>query len=123
MEVTYSVNESILNTIKKMLGIADDYTPFDQDIIVLINGAIMILRQLGVGPQTGFSISNAEATWGDYLGTDEILLASVKPYIYLKTKVVFDPPTSSFVLDAMQKQIDEYEWRSNIEVDPGGKRE
>lgn len=110
------MNESILNTIKKMLGIADDYTPFDQDIIVLINGAIMILRQLGVGPQTGFSISNAEATWGDYLGTDEILLASVKPYIYLKTKVVFDPPTSSFVLDAMQKQIDEYEWRSNVEM-------
>ena len=122
MEVIYSVNDSILNTIKKMLGIADDYTPFDQDIIVLINGAIMILRQLGVGPQAGFSISNAETTWGDYLGTDEILLASVKPYIYLKTKVVFDPPTSSFVLDAMQKQIDEYEWRTNAEVDPGRKK-
>lgn len=116
------MNGSILNTIKKMLGLAEDYTAFDQDIIVLINGAIMTLRQLGVGPQTGFSVSDAEVTWADYLGSDEALLASVKPYIYLKTKVVFDPPTSSFVLDAMQKQIDEYEWRSNVEVDPGKKK-
>lgn len=114
------MDESILSTIKKMLGLAADYEAFDQDIIVLINSAIMVLRQLGVGPQDGYAISDSSATWSEYLGEDEALLASVKTYIYLKTKVVFDPPSSSFVLDAMQKQIDEYEWRTNVEVDPGG---
>lgn len=111
--------ESILYSIKKMLGLDPDYTPFDTDLILHINSVIMILRQLGVGPQSGYSITGPDETWADYLGSDEPLLEAVKSYIYLKVRTVFDPPSNSFVMEALQQQISEYEWRLNVEVDPG----
>ena len=112
------MQNSILLTIKKMLGLEPDYTPFDTDIIVHINSALMVLRQLGVGPVTGFSITGSDETWDNYLDSPEMLEA-VKSYIFLKVKMLFDPPSSSSVLDAMKEQIAEYEWRLNVEVDGG----
>lgn len=110
--------ESILTSIKKLLGIAEEHDQFDVDIILHINTALMTLRQLGVGPQDGFMITGDTETWIDYLG-DTKLLESVKTYVYLKVKMVFDPPTSSFVLEAMNRQAQEYEFRLNVEVDKG----
>ena len=112
------MQESILYTIKKMLGLDPDYTAFDMDILIHINSAIMILRQLGIGSQDGYAISGPDDTWADYLDSEK-LLEAVKSYIYLKVRTVFDPPSNSYVMDAMQKQIAEYEWRLNVEVDPG----
>lgn len=111
--------KSILYSVKKMMGLDPDYTPFDTDLIVHINSVIMVLRQLGVGPQSGYAITGPDETWSDYLGDDESLLEIVKSYIYLKVRTVFDPPSNSYVMDAIQKQISEYEWRLNVEVDPG----
>lgn len=111
--------ESILYSIKKMMGLDPDYTPFDTDLVLHINSVIMILRQLGIGPQSGYAITGPDETWGDYLGSNEPLLEAVKSYIYLKVRTVFDPPSNSYVMDAIQKQISEYEWRLNVEVDPG----
>lgn len=113
------MQESILYTIKKMLGLDPDYSAFDVGIIIHINSVIMILRQLGVGPQDGYSITGPDEQWSDYLGDQASLLESVKSYIYLKVRSVFDPPSNSYVQDAIQKQIAEYEWRLNVEVDPG----
>lgn len=112
--------DSILNTIKKMLGLEADYTPFDAELVVHINSAIMALRQIGVGPATGFAIQGSDSVWSDLIG-DNTKLEALKSYIYLKVRTVFDPPSSSIAMDAIQKQIDEYEWRLNVEVDPGSK--
>lgn len=107
--------ESILTSIKKLLGITEDYTDFDTDIIIHINSVIMILRQLGIGPVTGFHITDASQTWNDYLSNIE-LLESVKSYIYLKVRLLFDPPVGS-VLDSMNNQVKELEWRFTVEAD------
>lgn len=112
------MQESILYSIKKMMGLDPDYTPFDTDLILHINSVLMILRQLGIGPVLGYSITGPDETWDDYLGSDEPLLEAVKSYIYLKVRTMFDPPSNSYVMDAIQKQIAEYEWRLNVEVDP-----
>lgn len=112
------MQESILYSIKKMIGLDPDYTPFDMDLILHINSILMILRQLGIGPVSGYSITGPDESWSDYLGSDESLLESVKSYIYLKVRTMFDPPSNSYVMDAIQKQIAEYEWRLNVEVDP-----
>lgn len=101
---------SILTTIKKLLGITEDYTHFDTDIIIHINSVFMILNQMGVGPADGFSISDNTTTWKDYL-QDERDFESVKTYIYLKTKLVFDPPASSIVVECIKEAIKELEWR------------
>ena len=111
------MNDSILDTIKKMLGLDPDYTPFDTDIIVHINGALMVLRQLGIGPAEGYSITDSDELWSDFLGSDKMLEA-VKAFVYLKVKSVFDPPQSSVAMEAIQKQIEEYTWRLNVAVDP-----
>ena len=110
---------SILNTIKKMLGIETDDTSFDTDVIVNINSAIMILSQYGIGPINGFIVSDNTAVWSDLVG-DSKKIEAVKTYIYLKVRLVFDPPTSSAVIDAMTKQIDELGWRLMVEADTGG---
>lgn len=110
--------ESILTSIKKLLGIAEEHDQFDVDIILHINSALMTLRQLGVGPQDGYMITGDIETWYDYLG-DTKMLEQVKTYVYLKVKMVFDSPTNSFVLDAMNRQAQEYEFRLNVEVDKG----
>ena len=104
------MDDSILITTKKLLGLDDNYTPFDQDIIVFINGAMMVLQQLGVGPLKGFTITDATQTWSDFLPSD-IMLDGVKQYIYLYVRLAFDPPASSVVMEAMNKQKAELEWR------------
>lgn len=109
--------ESILNSIKKLLGPSADYTQFDPDIIIHINSAFMVLRQLGVGPKEGFSINNSDAVWTDFM-SDIDKLGLVKSYIYLKVKLIFDPPTNSTVIKANEDLLKEYEWRLNVEVDP-----
>lgn len=111
------LSDSILTTIKKLLGIEAEYTQFDPDVIININAAIMTLRQLGVGPQEGFSIDGDEQTWQDLLG-DSLDFESAKTYIFLKTKIVFDPPSSSYVLEAYKEQIKEAEWRLMEQADP-----
>lgn len=111
--------ESILNTVKKMLGLAEDYEAFDTDIIISINSAFMTLMQLGVGPKTGFSIQDKSATWKDFIG-ESTQLEMVKQYIYMKTKLVFDPSLTSNVNEIYKEQIKELEWRLNVQVDPGG---
>ena len=106
--------ESVLTTIKKMLGIDEDYEHFDQDIIIHINTVLMTLNQLGAGPETPVAITNKDDTWYSTLGEIKNIEA-VKTYIYLKVRILFDPPTSSFVLESMNRQADEYGWRLNIQ--------
>lgn len=112
--------DSILNTIKKMLGIESDYDVFDVDIITNINSVFMTLNSLGVGPKEGFSISGADETWGQFTG-DTKKLNAVQSYVYLRVKMLFDPPTSSFVLDSMKQQADEFGWRLHMEAEEGGR--
>lgn len=107
---------SILTSTKKMLGIAEDYTQFDSDIIIYINGAFMTLMQLGVGPEHGFAISDKDATWDSFLENRKDLEA-VKTYVYLKTRLIFDPPQMGYLVDAIQKQCDEIEWRLNVQAE------
>lgn len=110
--------DSILTSIKKLLGPEEVYEHFDTDIIIHINSAFSALTQLGVGPSEGFIIKDKTAVWTDFI-QDDRRLEFVKTYIYLKVKLVFDPPLSSSVLDAMNRQINELEWRLNVAVDPG----
>lgn len=102
--------DSILITIKKMLGLEDDYTAFDTDVIVLINSALMSLHQLDVGPKDGFAITGYTETW-DQLLVNDVKLEAAKTYIYLKVKTVFDPPSSSFVQTSYENLISQLEWR------------
>jgi hypothetical protein len=102
------VIDSILLSIKKLLGLDEDYTVFDSDIIIHINSAFTILYQLGVGPSEGFRIIDDTAEWSDFFGLD---IELVKTYIYLKVRLIFDPPQSSFLIEAYNKQIAEFEWR------------
>lgn len=103
---------SILNSTKKILGIADDYTVFDVDIITHINTAFSILAQLGVGPAEGFMIEDDSAEWDDFIGGDPQYNA-VKTYVYLKVRQLFDPPTTSYLITAFNEQVRELEWRIN----------
>lgn len=108
---------SILTSIKKLLGITEDYDHFDADIIMHINSVFMILNQLGVGPKEGFRIEDETSTWNDYLG-DSIMLESAKTYIYLRVRLLFDSTTlSSTVIESMKQTISELEWRLNITAD------
>ena len=108
--------DSILASIKKMLGISEEDTNFDTDIIININTAFMTLYQLGVGPETCFSITDESSEWADFL-EDRTDLEAVKTLIYLKVKLLFDPPSTSFVLDAIERQITQIEWRLNVQVE------
>ena len=108
--------ESILLTIKKKLGIEAEYTHFDEDIIVEINSAFMALNDIGVGPESTFYITGVNELWSDFLGKSKDLEA-VKTYIYIKCRIVFDPPQSSFVLEALKEQAKEYEWRLSNRAD------
>jgi hypothetical protein len=106
--------ESILLSIKKLLGITEDYTVFDTDLIMHINSVFLTLSQLGVGPDDGFAITSAENQWSEYM-TSGTLLNAVKTYMYLKVRLLFDPPTSSSVADSIKNMINELEWRINVE--------
>lgn len=112
--------ESILTSIKKLLGIPEAYEQFDVDVIMHINSALFVLTQLGVGPSGGFSITDKTSKWTDFV-SDLTKIESIKTYVYLKVRLVFDPPSSSAVIDAINRQISELEWRINVAVDPGEK--
>nr|DAO53500.1 MAG TPA: hypothetical protein [Caudoviricetes sp.] len=113
--------QSILTSTKKLLGIAEDYEHFDTDIIMHINSVFMILNQLGIGPANGFSISDKFATWTDFLPEDNKNFEAVKSYMNLKVRLLFDPPMSSAVMEAMKQMIAELEWRLNVEAESSGK--
>lgn len=116
MDDTLYDSESILISVKKMLGLDKDYDAFDLDVILHINSVFMILNQLGVGLKSCFSIKDSSTQWSDFLGenTDADL---VKSYMYLKVKLVFDPPTTGVLHEAMERQISEFEWRLNMQCD------
>lgn len=106
---------SILVSIKKLLGLTETYTPFDADIIMHINTVFMTLHQLGVGPSDGFKIEDDTLEWDAYL-SDSILLEAAKSYVYMKVKLMFDPPSSSFVIDSYKNLCSELEWRLTEQV-------
>lgn len=105
--------ESILTSTKKLLGITEEYEHFDKDIIMHINSVFLNLTQLGVGPKEGFFIEDDTAEWTDFI-EDHIQLQAVKSYIYLKVKLLFDPPLSSAVIESTNRMIAEFEWRLRL---------
>lgn len=112
------MGESILGTIKAMLGIDVNDTAFDSELINHINATLMTLNQLGLGKSTGLRISGSGNTWAEFYGyTTSSPIYDVTSYVFLKVKTLFDPPSSSFVLEAMDRQAKEYEWRLNVFVD------
>ena len=108
--------ESILTSIKKLLGITEECEDFDTDIIIHINSAFMVLTQIGVGPSDGFTIKDKTSIWSEFM-PDGSNLESVKSYMYLKVKVLFDPPTSSAAMESSSRMISEFEWRLNVAAD------
>lgn len=110
--------ESILTSIKKLLGIEAEYDHFDQDIIMHINTQFFTLNQLGVGPETPFMISDASATWAEFT-SDMVEYQAVKSLIYCNVRLLFDPPSSSFVLDSLHRTASEMEWRLNVQAERG----
>lgn len=108
--------ESILTSIKKLLGISEDETHFDTDVIIHINSVLMVLTQMGVGPSTGFTIVDKDDLWSDFI-PDGQNLESVKSYVYMRVKLLFDPPLSSSVIESMNRMISELEWRLNVAAD------
>lgn len=120
MEGADCMEDSILLTIKKMLGLEPEYTPFDADIIVLINATLMVLTQADVGPSKGFRITGTDETWNDFL-TNHVMLEAVKEYIYLRVKMIFDPPASSVAMDAFKSAADELLSRIAIQAESADK--
>lgn len=108
--------DSILTSVKKIIGISEEDESFDTDLIIHINSVLMILNQLGVGPEDGFSITDKSAVWTDVIG-DNKLIEATKTFVGLKVRLIFDPPTSSAVLDSINKTISELEWRINVMVE------
>ena len=108
-------DESILLSMKKMLSIAGDEDGFDTDIVVHINSVFFALYQLGVGPDTPFSIEDDTALWSEFMTRQDI--EAVKSYMYLRLRLLFDPPTTATMYDAIDKQAKEFEWRLNSAVD------
>ena len=108
--------KSILEEIKKLLGIEREYTQFDTDIIMFINTAIMALNQIGVCDN--FTISGYDDKWSDFLKPDKF--EGAKTYIYLKVRLIFDPPSTSFVIEAINKELSETEWRLSINASEKG---
>lgn len=115
MLTSFHPTDSILITIKKTLGIDESYDAFDSDILVAASGAVLALKQIGVG-EASFSLTDDKQTWNDFVPecTDAITVAQ---YICQKVKLVFDPPTSSYVVESINKNLDELLWRLNIEYD------
>lgn len=108
--------DSILNSVKKMLGIQEDYEHFDQDIIMHINSVFMILNQIGVGPSKCFSISDSSSSWDEFKQGDETL-ESIKTYMYMKVRIMFDPPQNSVAMESINKVINELEFRLKVAAD------
>lgn len=108
--------DSILESVKKNLGLTAEYTHFDEDIIMHINSTFMLLHQLGVGPENGLIITDEGNTWSEFT-TEQGNVELVKSYVYLRVRLLFDPPSSSVMMDAMKEQIREFEWRLNVAVE------
>lgn len=108
------MENSILDSIKKLLGIGKEYDAFDPDIIIHINTAFNTLNQLGVGPEDSFTISDNKTQWNEYV-SDTKTYEMVKTYIYLKVRLIFDPPLNSSILESMKQTINELEWRLNVQ--------
>lgn len=104
---------SILQSVKKALGVSADYDAFDPDIIMHINSVFSVLQQLGVGPADGFFIEDGEAEWEAYL-TEQAKFNLVRSYMVLKVRMLFDPPTTSYLVTAYEKSISEFEFRLNV---------
>ena len=113
--------ESILTSIKKLLGITEDYEHFDGELMIHINSVFAVLNQLGVGPNAGFVITDKSFVWKDFLN-DNKTLEFVKTFVYLKVRLLFDPPQSSAVIEAINRQASEYEWRILVAADPDGNK-
>lgn len=109
--------DSITNTIKQSLGIDPSDDSFDSDIILNINTAIFSLSQMGVGPSNGYIVTSIDDKWIDYINTTTINLEGIKTVIYLKTKLLFDPPTNITVIESIKKTITELEWRLSLAVE------
>lgn len=108
--------DSILTSIKKMLGVAEEYTHFDNDLVMHINTVFLNLTQLGVGPVEGFMIEDKQTDWSEFID-DSLQLQAVKSYMYLKVKLLFDPPLSSAVIESTNRMIAELEWRLRLAAD------
>ena len=111
------MDNSILESVKKALGITSDYHYFDDQLIMHINSVFTILTQLGLGPENGFSIDDESTTWSDFFGDTESHNL-IQSYMYLRVRMLFDPPMNSFLMESMKQLIQEYEWRLNVAVDP-----
>lgn len=109
--------ESVLTSIKKMLGIVEEYTHFDADLIMHVNSVLSILNQIGVGPSEGFSIEDKEDVWTDFIPQSP-KLEFVKSYVYMKVKLLFDPPISSAAIESINRLTSELEWRIQVATDP-----
>lgn len=110
------MEESILITIKKLLGLDKDYEAYDTDVITKVNTFLFTLTQLGVGPATGFRITGKYETWDEFIG-DRIDLEAVKDFIHMKARITFDPPNSAAALQALKEEAKELEFRINVQVD------
>lgn len=111
--------ESVLKSVRKMIGPSEEYTYFDADLIMHINSVFNILQQMGLGSESGFAIEGEDETWDDFktaTGVTDNIVEMVKSYVYLKVRMQFDPPTGA-VASAFQEQIKEYEWRLNVAVE------
>lgn len=108
--------DSILVSVKKLLGIAEENTDFDSDVIISINSVFTVLQQLGIGPSSGFSISDESAVWSDFIPEGEMMEA-VKSYVALKVRLLFDPPTNGTIMQALTNMTNELEWRLNVLCD------
>lgn len=109
--------ESILTSVKKSLGITEEYEHFDADIIMHINSVLATLNQIGVGPSKGFSISDSTAKWTDFVPAGSPQYEPVKSYVCLKVRLIFDPPQSSAHIESIKSLISEFEWRLSITTD------
>lgn len=107
---------SILDTVKKTCGLGSYYDAFDQDILVFLNAAILDLTQNGIGPSDGFTVTDSSQTFEDFIGGFKNI-GAVATYLSQKTRIAFDPPTSSYVLEAMNKNLAELIWRLNLEAE------
>lgn len=112
------MDESILTSVKLALGIAEDYTYFDQQLILYINTALAVLTQTGVG-NDGFTITGSAEKWADFLGEKMAALEYSKSYVIMRVRLMFDPPQSSAAIEALKAMIAEYEWRGYVESDEG----
>lgn len=108
------MSNSILTSTKKILGIEDEYNAFDLDILTHINSVFSTLNQLGLGPVEGFMVEDALTEWSDFTN-DDMRLNAIKTYVYLRVRMLFDPPTTSYHISAIKEQIQELEWRLNVE--------